>query len=106
MVSLRPAQAKKSLEGWIRSRHLICLGTEFILETVEQRILDRFEACIEVLGGSISQVKAIGRWPMGPNRTFTLLQARAEVPRPECSSLVNYWANNGSTETRFSDIET
>ena len=95
---------EKQLRGWIRSQHLICQGTDFIFETVDQAQLERFESCLEALGGRIREGKAVGNWPMGPNRAFKILQATASVPRPGGETLVQYWASRGSNETRYSEI--
>ena len=45
--------AEKQLKAWIRSQHLICKGTDFIFETVDQTHLEKFELCIELLGGRV-----------------------------------------------------
>jgi len=92
------------LRAWIRSQHLICLGTDFIFETVDQAYLERFERCLEAIGGSIRTVEAIGNWPMGENRSFKILRATASVPRPGGERLVQYWAIRGSSQTRCSEI--
>ncbi|NBV69332.1 MAG: hypothetical protein EBR69_01235 [Synechococcaceae bacterium WB4_2_0805] len=60
-------KVEKQLKEWIRSHHLICVGTDFVFETIDQTQLDRFENCLEALG-------------------------------------VQYWANKGSPNTRFSEI--
>ena len=83
---------KKQMKSWIRSQHLICVGTDFIFETVDQTQLDKFENSIQAIGGRIRTVKAIGNWPMGPRRSFKILQATASVPRPGGEDLVTYWA--------------
>ena len=59
---------KKQMKAWIRSQHLICVGTDFIFETVDQTQLEKFEDCVQAIGGRIRTVKAIGNWPMGPRR--------------------------------------
>ena len=51
---------EKQLKGWIRSQHLICEGTDFIFETVDQTQLEKFEACMVKIGGQVRQVKAVG----------------------------------------------
>ena len=96
--------AEKQLKTWIRSQHLICVGTDFVFETVDQSHLDKFEQCIENLGGHIRTVSAAGNWPMGPRRTFKILRATAAVPRPGGEDLVTYWAKRGSTRTRYAEI--
>ena len=92
------------LESWIRSQHLICRGTDFIFETVDQSLIDRFEHCLLSLGGEITSIQEVGAWPMGPKRTFKILRVVAKVPRPAGQAFVSYWASNGSTKTRFSEI--
>ena len=74
--------SEKQLKGWIRSQHLICEGTDFIFETVDQTQLEKFEKCMDQIGGKVRQIKAVGNWPMGPNRSFKILRAIASVPRP------------------------
>jgi len=96
--------AEKQLRRWIRSQHLICVGTDFLFETVDQAQLDRFEQSLEALGGHIREVKAVGNWPMGPNRSFKVLRALASVPRPGGEKIVQYWASRGSNQTRYAEI--
>tara|TARA_B100000085_G_scaffold255576_1_gene255490 strand:+ start:980 stop:1285 length:306 start_codon:yes stop_codon:yes gene_type:complete len=94
------------IKAWIRSQHLICEGTDFLFETVDQTQLEKFECCIESIGGRVRSVQAVGNWPMGPNRSFKILRAIASVPRPGGEELVTYWAKRGSKMTRYSDINT
>jgi phycoerythrin-associated linker protein len=96
--------AEKQLRTWIRSQHLICQGTDFIFETVDQAQLERFESCLGAMGGRVREVKAVGNWPMGPNRSFKILRAIASVPRPGGEELVQYWASRGANKTRYSEI--
>ena len=98
--------SKKQIKAWIRSQHLICEGTDFVFETVDQTQLEKFEQCVEAIGGRVRTVKAVGNWPMGPNRSFKILRAIASVPRPGGEDLVTYWAKKGSNQTRYSDINT
>lgn len=95
---------EKQIKAWIRSHHLICEGSDFIFETVDQTQLDKFDNCIQAIGGRIRSVKAVGNWPMGPKRSFKILRAIASVPRPGGESLVTYWAKKGSKFTRYSEI--
>ena len=97
---------KRQIKAWIRSQHLICEGTDFLFETVDQTQLEKFERCIESIGGRVRSVQAVGNWPMGPNRSFKILRAIASVPRPGGEELVTYWAKRGSKMTRYSDINT
>ena len=55
----------KQLQSWIRTHHLICQGTDFIFETVDQMLIERFESCLNELGGKVLSVKDVGHWPMG-----------------------------------------
>ncbi|CAI8154563.1 MAG: CpeR family transcriptional regulator [Prochlorococcus sp.] len=98
------SEAEKQLRAWIRSHHLICEGTDFIFETVDQSQLERFEHFIEDMGGRVRQIRAMGNWPMGPNRSFKVLRAIAAVPRPDGLDLLRYWAERGSSQTRYSEI--
>ena len=93
-------------KAWSRSQQLICEGTDFVFETVDQTQLEKFEQCVEAIGGRVRTVKAVGNWPMGPNRSFKILRAIASVPRPGGEELVTYWAKKGSNQTRYSDINT
>ena len=96
--------AEKQLRSWIRSQHLICVNTDFIFETVDQSHLERFEKCLALLGSRLRSVDSVGNWPMGQNRAFKILRAKAQVPRPGGEALVAYWAKKGSTSTRYSEI--
>jgi phycoerythrin-associated linker protein len=98
--------SEKQIKAWIRSQHLICEGSDFIFETVDQTQLEKFERCIELMGSKVRTVKAVGNWPMGPNRSFKVLRAIASVPRPGGEELVTYWAKKGSQTTRYSEINT
>ena len=93
---------KKQMKSWIRSQHLICEGSDFIFETVDQTQLEKFEICLEALGGRQS-IKVVGN-SMGPKRSFKILRATASVPRPGGENLVTYWAKRGSKSTRYSEI--
>ena len=103
MISTKNS-AEKYLKGWIRTQHLICFERDFIFETVDQSHLDRFEKCVAILGGRIRNVEAVGNWPMGERRAFKILRAKAAVPRPGGEKIIEYWAKNGATKTRYSEI--
>ena len=94
----------KQIKAWIRSQHLICDGTDFVFETVDQTQLEKFELCIESMGSKVRAVKAVGNWPMGPKRSFKVLRAIASVPRPGGEEFVTYWAKKGNQQTRYSEI--
>ena len=97
-------KAKSHLKNWVRTQHLICSGTDFIFETVDQTQLERFQICLEAIGGKLDTVHAVGNWPMGPQRTFKILRAHACVPRPQGLEIQIYWATHGSLHTRFREI--
>ena len=103
-VKMNRLDAEKYLKGWIRTQHLICFDQDFIFETVDQSHLERFEKCLVLLGGRVRSVEAVGNWPMGTGRAFKILRTKASVPRPGCEQIIEYWAKNGSTQTRYSDI--
>ena len=44
-------QKNSSKPGFLQ--HLICEGTDFIFETVDQTQLDKFEHCLELIGGRV-----------------------------------------------------
>lgn len=42
-----PSEAQKTMQSWIRSRHLICSSIFFVFETVDYIAIGRFsEGCI------------------------------------------------------------
>jgi len=71
---------------------------------VDQSQLEKYESCLKAIGGRIRSIKAVGNWPMGPNRSFKILRATASVPRPGGEALVTYWAKKGQSTTRYSEI--
>ena len=101
---MKKSDAEKYMRSWIRTQHLICFDQDFIFETVDQSHLERFERSLAVLGGKIRSVEAVGNWPMGIGRAFKILRAKALVPRPGAEKIVEYWAKQGSTSTRYSEI--
>ena len=101
---MKADKAVHQLRSWIRSHHLLCRGQYFIFETIDQSQLDRFEDCLRLLGGHIEAIRTVGNWPMGPRRAFKILRAEATVPRSKGQELQRYWAENGSFQTRFSEI--
>ena len=48
-----PPVARKKMQAWIRSRHLICEGNFFIFETLDYSAIERFEKCVISLGGTL-----------------------------------------------------
>jgi len=80
-------EAEKQLKTWIRSQHLICEGTDFIFETVDQptsknssvALKPSVDACDKL------QLPATGRWGHGaPSRSFAPQQ---QFPGP----VVSHW---------------
>ena len=51
-----PPVARKKMQGWIRSRHLICTDNKIIFESYDYSAVERFEECLISLGGRISFV--------------------------------------------------
>ena len=81
------SEAEKQLKTWIRSQHLICEGTDFIFETVDQTHLEKFERCIEAIGGRVRKIAAAGncRWGQGaPSKSCVPQQ---QFPDP----VVSHW---------------
>jgi|JI8StandDraft_2_1071088.scaffolds.fasta_scaffold16180_3 phycoerythrin-associated linker protein len=97
-----PPEAKKKMQGWIRSRHLICSGHFYVFETVDYGAIDRFTNCIESLGGTLISVAPVGKMWMGDHRQVVLYRARASLHTP-CHELKQYWIKYGSFRTRFDD---
>lgn len=97
-----PLQAEKKLESWIRSRHLICSGSFFILETVEYSTVDRFVECVETLGGTLIAVDSVKKLWIGTHRQVILYRAKVSLNTPH-HSLRQYWSKYGSFYTRFDE---
>jgi phycoerythrin-associated linker protein len=98
-----PPEAKKKMQGWIRSRHLICSGNFYVFETVDYGAIDRFTGCIEALGGTLISVAPVGKMWMGDHRQVVLYRARASLHTP-CHTLKQYWIKYGSFRTRFDEV--
>lgn len=99
-TSVLPPEAKKKLQSWIRSRHLICSGNFYVFETVDYSAVDRFSECITALGGTLISVEPSGKVWMGDHRQVILYQARASLHTP-CHDLKQYWIKYGNFRTRF-----
>ncbi|MGB8701437.1 MAG: hypothetical protein WCD18_18640, partial [Thermosynechococcaceae cyanobacterium] len=97
-----PLMAQKKLQGWIRSRHLICKGNFFVFETFDFTTIERFTECISALGGSIISVAPIGKFWIGDHRQVLLYRAKASLHTP-CHNLKQYWIKYGSFHTRFDE---
>jgi phycoerythrin-associated linker protein len=97
-----PPEARKKMQSWIRSRHLICSKNFYIFETVDFSAIDRFDDCITALGGTLISVETIGKIWMGDHRQVLLYRARASLHAP-CHDLRQYWIKNGGYRTRFDE---
>ncbi|MBL1208177.1 hypothetical protein [Geminocystis sp. GBBB08] len=93
--------ATKKLQIWIKSRHLICSGNFFLLETVEYSMVERFEGYITTLGGSLISVESIKKLSIGNHRQVILYQAKASLYTPLHHQLKDYWERHGAMITKF-----
>ncbi len=96
------AIAISKLQTWIKSKHLICSGSFFILETVEYSMIERFETFIRVLGGTLINVDSTKRVFIGKHRQVILYQAKASLHTPH-HDLKDYWKENGGNYTYFDE---
>jgi phycoerythrin-associated linker protein len=99
-VKITPTLATKKLQIWIKSRHLICSGNFFVLETVEYSMIERFEEYITTLGGSLISVESIKKVSMGNHRQVILYQAKASLHTPH-HQLKEYWQRYGTICSKF-----
>lgn len=97
-----PPVARKKMQTWIRSRHLICDDRFLVFETLEYPAIERFEECVASLGGNLISVNINKRVWIGNHRQVILYQAKAafEVPNHD---LRQYWFKYGSYYTRFDE---
>jgi len=96
------AEVQKKMQGWIRSRHLICSGNFFVFETVDYSAVERFSKGIAILGGAVISVEPIGKIWMGGHRQVFLYRAKASLHTPG-HQLQQYWLKYGNFRTRFSN---
>jgi phycoerythrin-associated linker protein len=99
-ANMLPPEAQKRMQGWIRSRHLICSGNFFVFETVDYSAVDRFSDCVAALGGTVITVEPVDKIWMGDHRQVLLYRSRASLHAP-CHTLKQYWLKYGSFRTRF-----
>ncbi|MDJ0715482.1 MAG: CpeR family transcriptional regulator [Prochloraceae cyanobacterium] len=97
-----PPLAQKKMQCWIRSRHLICEGNFFILETLEYSTVERFEECVSSLGGSLISVEPVRKVWIGNHRKVILYQAKASLHTPH-HELKQYWIKYGGFHTKFDE---
>ncbi|OKH26847.1 CpeR family transcriptional regulator [Hydrococcus rivularis NIES-593] len=98
-----PPVARKKMQAWIRSRHLICSGNFFIFETLEYSAVERFEECVASLGGTLISVEPIKKVWIGNHRQVLLYQAKASLHTPPHSDLKQYWIKYGGFYTKFDE---
>ncbi len=101
-IVMLPPVARKKMQAWIRSRHLICSGNFFIFETLDYSAIERFEKCVISLGGTLISVDPTKRVWLGNHRQILLYQVKASLHTPH-HELKQYWFKNGSVHTRFSE---
>lgn len=97
-----PPVAKKKMQTWIRSRHLICSDNLFIFETFDYPTIEKFEQCVLALGGNFLSVKVLKKVWRGNHRQVILYQAKAKFKTPH-HPLKQYWYENGSFYTKFDE---
>jgi phycoerythrin-associated linker protein len=97
-----PPIARKKMQTWIRSRHLIVSGNFFIFETLDYTTVERFEECVVSLGGSLISVEGVKRVWIGTHRQIVLYQVKASLHTPH-HDLKQYWYKNGSFHTKFDE---
>lgn len=97
-----PPEASKKLRVWIRSRHLICEGSFFIFETVENSAIERFSDCIRSLGGTVISVQPVKKVWIGNHRQVLLQRVKASLLIPN-NDLKQYWIKFGGVRTRFDE---
>ena len=101
-VIMLPPVARKKMQAWIRSRHLICSRNFFIFETLDYPAVERFEECITSLGGTLISVEPVKRVWMGNHRQILLYQAKASLNTPH-HDLKQYWFKYGSFYSKFDE---
>ncbi|NJK37078.1 MAG: CpeR family transcriptional regulator [Oscillatoriales cyanobacterium RM2_1_1] len=90
------------MQAWIRSRHLVCSGNFFVFETLDYSAIERFEACVQSLGGTMISVEPSRLVWMGNHRQVVLYQVKASLHTPN-HDLKQYWFKYGNTYTRFQE---
>jgi len=100
--SMLPPVARKKMQAWIRSRHLICSGHFYIFETLEYSTVERFEECVKSFGGTLISVEPTRKVWIGDHRQVILYQAKASLHTPH-HELKQYWIKYGGFHTRFDE---
>lgn len=99
-ITMLPPEAQKKMQGWIRSRHLICSGNFFVFETMDYGMIERFSTCVSALGGTVIAVDTTGKVWIGNHRQVLLYQVKASLHTPN-HKLKQYWIKYGNFRTRF-----
>jgi len=102
LEAMLPTLAIKKMQGWIRSRHLICSRNFFIFETVECTAVESFGECVDSLGGALLSVQPLKKVWIGNHRQVVLYQAKASLHTPH-HKLKQYWIKYGGFRTRFDE---
>ena len=97
-----PPVAKKKMQNWIRSRHLICTKNLLVFETFDYSAIERFEKCLDSLGGKLVSVDTLKKVRRGNHRRVFLYQAKGKFDQPN-HPIQQYWYENGSIYTRFDE---
>jgi len=99
-AKMLPPEVQKKMQGWIRSRHLICSGNLYVFETVDYSAVERFAECVTSLGGTVIAVDAADKVWMGDHRQVVLYRSKASLHTPH-HQLKQYWIKYGNFRTRF-----
>lgn len=97
-----PPIARKKMQAWVRSRHLIFSDKFLIFQSLDYPAVERFEECVGSLGGCLISVEPIKQVWMGNHRKVMLYQAKASLHTPH-NELRQYWFKFGSFRTRFDE---
>ena len=97
-----PPVANKKMQGWIRSRHLVCNDHVLVFETFDGSTIDKFEECVSSLGGELLSVEPLKKVWRGSHRRVILYQAKATLSSSN-HPVHQYWYEKGSFYTKFDE---
>ena len=97
-----PPVARKKMQSWVRSRHLICTNNKIIFESYDYSAIERFEECLISLGGELISVDILKKVWRGNHRQVILYQAQGRFDSPN-HAIQQYWYENGSLYTKFDE---
>lgn len=97
-----PPEARTKLKGWIRSRHLIYSGSFCLFQTINYKTIERFEACLKCLGGTVIYVRPLRKIWLGNHRQVVLYEIKASLFTQQ-NQLKQYWAKYGGFYHRFDE---